>query len=406
MTGCKSRGVASARAQASRRPFGILRPYRGEYRDVRGDTARYIHDVLHEFLIARRADILERSRAKLVTGDRPVPTAAELTNGLPVFVDQLIAILGQEKSERAVGHLNVGLSASLHGGELMRMGLTVGQVVQDYGSICQSVTELADEGSLSITADEFQTFNRCLDDAIAQAVTAYEQLRDRQARSSGTLELGSMVHEMRNLVTTSMLTFDALKKGAVGLTGSTSSLLGSSLKRMRILLDRTLAEVRFNAKEQVRERVSIVALIEEAEIVATIEAPERDIQLSIDRGSADVAVDGDRQILASALSNLVQNALKFTRSHGRIGIRAHTAGERVLIEVNDECGGLPPGEAEELFRPFAQRGADKSGLGLGLPISRKGIRACGGEIHVLDRPGVGCTFTIELPRAARSLAAR
>ena len=54
------------------------------------------------------------------------------------------------------------------------MGLTVGQVVQDYGSICQSVTELADERDLAITADEFHTFNRCLDDATAQALTPGE----------------------------------------------------------------------------------------------------------------------------------------------------------------------------------------------------------------------------------------
>ena len=361
--------------------------------------------MLHEFLIASRTEILQRSQSRLVALARPTPAASEHANGLPVFIDQLIAILGQDKADRAAAHHGVGVSASLHGGELRRVGLTVAQVVQHYGSICQSVTELADERNLSITADEFQTFNRCLDDAIAQAVTAYEQLRDRQARSSGTVELGSMVHEMRNMVTTSMLTFDALKKGAVGLTGSTSALLGNSLKRMRVLLDRTLAEVRFNAKEQLRERVSIVSLIEEIEIVAAMEAPERDIQLSIDGGAGDVAVEADRQMLASALSNLVQNALKFTHPHGHVCVRAHAAGERVLIEVEDECGGLPPGNAEDLFLPFEQRGADKSGLGLGLPISRKGIRACGGEIHVLDRPGHGCTFTIDLPRAAQLPAA-
>lgn len=361
--------------------------------------------MLHEFLIASRTEILQRSQSRLVALARPAPAASEHANGLPVFIDQLIAILGQDRADRAAAHHGVGVSAFLHGGELRQVGLTVAQVVQHYGSICQSVTELADERNLSITADEFQTFNRCLDDAIAQAVTAYEQLRDRQARSSVTVELGSMVHEMRNMVTTSMLTFDALKKGAVGLTGSTSSLLGSSLKRMRVLLDHTLAEVRFNAKEQLRERVSIVSLIEEIEIVAAMEAPERDIQLSIDGGAGDVAVEADRQILASALSNLVQNALKFTHPHGHVGVRAHAAGERVLIEVEDECGGLPPGNAEDLFRHFEQRGADKSGLGLGLPISRKGIRACGGEIHVLDRPGHGCTFTIDLPRAPQLPAA-
>jgi hypothetical protein len=72
----------------------------------------------------------------------------------------------------------------------------------------------------------------------------------------------------------------------------------------------------------------------------------------------------------------------------------------VLIDVEDECGGLPPGKAEDLFRPFEQRGADKSGLGLGLSISMKGVRANGGEIRVRNLPGKGCTFTVDLPRAS------
>jgi C4-dicarboxylate-specific signal transduction histidine kinase len=61
---------------------------------------------------------------------------------------------------------------------------------------------------------------------------------------------------------------------------------------------------------------------------------------------------------------------------------ARTKADRVLIEIEDECGGLPPGKAEELFRPFERCGADKTGLGLGLAISRKSVGAYGGDIRV------------------------
>ena len=61
--------------------------------------------------------------------------------------------------------------------------------------------------------------------------------------------------------------------------------------------------------------------------------------------------------------------------------------------------GLPPGKAEELFRPFEQRGLDQRGLGLGLTISLKGVQASGGEIRVSDLPGSGCIFTVDMPRA-------
>ena len=171
---------------------------------------------------------------------------------------------------------------------------------------------------------------------------------------------------------------------------------------MRVLIDRTLAEVRLEGGSQHPERVSIPELMEEIEVVATIDANEHDIQLSVDAGRPDVTVVADHQILASVVANLVQNAFKFTRPHGHIKVSTHTTGDRVLIDVEDECGGLPPGTAEDLFRPFEQRGTDKTGLGLGLSVSLKGVRANGGEIRVRDLPGKGCMFTVDLPRAAPS----
>jgi signal transduction histidine kinase len=107
----------------------------------------------------------------------------------------------------------------------------------------------------------------------------------------------------------------------------------------------------------------------------------------------------DRQLIAAAVANLLQNAFKFTRTGTRVVLRASATEQTVLIEVEDQCGGLPPGKAAELFRPFEQHGPDRSGLGLGLSISRKSVEASGGKLRVRDMPGTGCVFTIELPRA-------
>jgi signal transduction histidine kinase len=71
----------------------------------------------------------------------------------------------------------------------------------------------------------------------------------------------------------------------------------------------------------------------------------------------------------------------------------------VLFDVEDECGGLPPGSTDNLFRPFEQQGTDRTGVGLGLSISLKAARANGGDICVRDLPGRGCVFTLDLPRA-------
>jgi len=76
----------------------------------------------------------------------------------------------------------------------------------------------------------------------------------------------------------------------------------------------------------------------------------------------------------------------------------------VMIEVEDECGGLPRGNAEDLFRPFEQRSQDRSGVGLGLAIARESVETNGGLIRARNLPGKGCVFTIDLPLAPRESA--
>src|SRR6202034_3986997 len=97
-------------------------------------------------------------------------------------------------------------------------------------------------------------------------------------------------------------------------------------------------------------------------------------------------------------ANLAQNALKFTRPGTTVKLGASTTTDRVLISVEDECGGLPPGRAENLLKPFTQRSHDKSGLGLGLAICHKAAKAMAGELHIRDLPGKGCICTLDLPK--------
>jgi len=140
-------------------------------------------------------------------------------------------------------------------------------------------------------------------------------------------------------------------------------------------------------------------LLEEIEIAATMQAKARGIQLAIEPTDAGTAVSADAQILTSIVTNLVQNACKFTPANGRVTLRALVTGDRVVIEVQDECGGLPPGKAESLFDAYAQHGSDRTGLGLGLAICLKGARAIDGDLQVRDLPGTGCIFRLELRRS-------
>jgi signal transduction histidine kinase len=103
-------------------------------------------------------------------------------------------------------------------------------------------------------------------------------------------------------------------------------------------------------------------------------------------------------LLLSALENLLQNGFKFTQEHTEVKLTAYAAGARVLIDVSDHCGGLPAGDVDKMFIPFFQQSRDKTGVGLGLLMARRAIEAEGGELTVRDLPGVGCVFTISLPR--------
>jgi signal transduction histidine kinase len=196
-----------------------------------------------------------------------------------------------------------------------------------------------------------------------------------------------------------MLAQKALKSGNVGVAGATGALLDRSLEGMRDLIDRSLAEVRLTSGLRARkERISLGEFIDEVQIAAAMEAESKGVGLTIEPVEQGLAVDADRHMLSSAVSNLLQNAFKFTHPHGHISLKTHATADRVLIEIQDECGGLPPGKAEELFQPFMQRAADRTRLGLGLSISNRCIEANGGGLDVRNLPGKGCIFTIDLPR--------
>jgi signal transduction histidine kinase len=109
-------------------------------------------------------------------------------------------------------------------------------------------------------------------------------------------------------------------------------------------------------------------------------------------------------VLRSALSNLIRNAIKFSPAERVVHVRAKHADGRVVFEVEDACGGLPPGTAEKLFAPHVQVGTDRSGFGLGLAIAKLAATAHEGEIRVHDLPGHGCVFVIDLPDEASASA--
>ena len=212
--------------------------------------------MLHEFLTSNRTELVSRCRSKVARRVSPTEIPLALDHGVPLFLQQLVETLRFEEREPlgatvepgpSPAATEIGRAATVHGAELLRLGYTVDQVVHDYGDVCQSVTELAGEQDTEISAVEFRILNRCLDNAIADAVTSFGHARqvllDEQAET-----LQQRLHyyalEHRRLVDIALQAYAVIKSGQVGTTGATGTLLFHTLEELRSLTDRTLPEIR------------------------------------------------------------------------------------------------------------------------------------------------------------------
>ena len=373
--------------------------------------------MMHNFLSNNREELVARCIAKVALRPLRNATASQVQHGVPMFLEQLRrALEAEQDGERAEGLAisgasggvgsvlsEIGVSAAAHGKELLKLDYTVDQVVHDYGDLCQAITDLAFERDAPFSIDEFRTLNRCLDNAIADAVTEFSYQRDtaitlRQANEVNQ-RLGFLMHELRNSLNAAVLAVAAMEAGGLPMNGATGAVLRRSHKAMEKLILRSLSEVKVEGHELDPSILfSLADFIAEAKSSGQLDADHHGCIFTVKDVEAALALDANRELMLAALANLLNNAFKFTHARTEVTLPAYAMGERILIEVQDQCGGLPPGNAERMFIPFSQRGDDKTGVGLGLSIARQSVMADGGTLSVKNLPGDGCVFTIDLPR--------
>ena len=208
--------------------------------------------MLHQFLTANRQLLIERCREKVAKRFEPTESPGSVDHGVPLFLEQLVETLRTEQethlragqdSEPTPAPTAIGRAAALHGAELLRRGFTVDQVVHDYGDVCQCVTALAVEQAAVISVDEFRTLNRCLDNAIADAVASFGSAHLASiVRKAESLEQRLVVFaaEQQQLIDIAVKLLSAIQTGSIGIAGATGTLLAQTLEKMRSLNDRTL----------------------------------------------------------------------------------------------------------------------------------------------------------------------
>jgi two-component system phosphate regulon sensor histidine kinase PhoR len=150
------------------------------------------------------------------------------------------------------------------------------------------------------------------------------------------------------------------------------------------------------------EPVDLVGLVKEVVGGYADRAEERRIRLDTEL-QPGVAMRGDRAQLGLLLSNLVDNALRYTQNRGKVCVRLETLETRAVLQVADNGRGIPSSELTRIFERFYRvdkaRARQTGGTGLGLAIVRHVVEGHGGSVDVESELGRGSTFTINLPVA-------
>lgn len=316
-----------------------------------------------------------------------------LAEGFRRVIDEIVTALQREAGMSVTIPPSERSQAAVdHGFQRQKDDYPIWKVAMDFGSISMSVGELGSELGLSFSANEYRVFNESIDTAIATAIEEF-WVRDRKSQDAQTTErVGFLVHELRNALSSGKMAFQIVRSGQAGINGRTGDVLERSLRRLEDLVSQTLLSVQLSSAVQpVMTRITLKHVLES---VVDGAVPERGVRVSLEADAA-LTANADERLLVSAVSNILQNALKFTRPGGTIAVRAFDA-EGAVIEIEDECGGLRPGIEAEMFATSVRRSTDRRGLGLGLSITREAVEAMGGAVGVRDVPGKGCVFSIRL----------
>jgi signal transduction histidine kinase len=325
-------------------------------------------------------------------------TPEQLLDDLHLLIDQVI-----EELELSSGRLVEGgrsAVARAHGRQRHTVRHELADVVREYGLLFEAVVELSERLGIELYARDVLNLSRCLYTGAAQAAEEFALKSDAERRRADFEFFAFLAHEIRNPLSSARMAWE-LGRRTGEITGASVNRLERSLSSVADLVNHTLLQSRLtmvgSGAQLNVSAIPVEQLLKEAHEDSALEAEHKRIAITIESESG-LLLRGDRRLLRSALSNLLRNAVKFTRAEGTVALRARTEDGHLHLDIDDECGGLEPERAERLFDSFVQGdSADRSGFGLGLAIARQALEAHRGTVSVKNRPGAGCTFSIELP---------
>jgi two-component system OmpR family sensor kinase len=245
-------------------------------------------------------------------------------------------------------------------------------------------------------------------DELAVLARDFDAMADRlkSTRSARTQLLRDISHELRSPL--------ARMRVAVGLARQPQADLARQLDRLEreierldALISQVLKLARLHGADTPfkREALEIDEIIEAVVRDANFEGAVKNCSVQL-RGAAHAAVHGNRDLLHSAIENVLRNAVLYSPPDMPVEVRVSSTDSGILIAVRDHGPGVPPGELERIFEPFYRvaesRDRDSGGEGIGLAITSQVMKAHGGSAFAYNHAQGGLEVSLSLPRGAAS----
>jgi signal transduction histidine kinase len=352
-------------------------------------------------LIRSKEDILAQFRRRL---RERVPAAAQtsspiIINTLPAFITRLaLALTEGNDIEFASEYSNIALAHGNERAKLTNYSLT--DLIQEYQILREILTGTL-RSETGMTPEEWHVVHRSIDEAIAEAASAYVQVQ----REFRDLFVAALSHDFRSPLANAMNYMELIRRDAEpGQHGHFAARALHNLSRIDRMISELLDVTRADAGVRLSlhlARADAAALAREVIDDLILRAGDRFVL------EAQDAVTGwwDIDRLKQALTNLLENAVKYGREDTPITCRIGTAEGRLFLSVHNQGDPIPPDVIPVLFQPFrrslaAERGS-KSGWGLGLAMVHSIAEAHGGSVAVESSESLGTVFTLDILCDAR-----
>ncbi|MDF2696413.1 MAG: histidine kinase [Labilithrix sp.] len=352
-------------------------------------------------LILRCLEKVEKEwleRIKPIVGDRRL-SPSELRDSMPEYLARLADGL------RGTDSIEVGGSASWvgvareHAETRVHLGFDIDQLVREFIVLRQVLFDLIEEQDVGIDVHQWARVADLIEGAIAAAVKSYVESRDWELRKQEAEHVGFITHELRNPLSTAVLGIDQLRRASAhsAQQDHTLDLIERSLRRLTELIDGILLiEKCLHSIKPHPSVMTLGQLLENSVGAAKAAAEAKGLRFDA-HFDPHLAVEADPELSASAIDNVLQNAVKYTDS-GDVRVVAEDHAQDIELHVRDSCPGIPPEDLRTIFEPFRRGHSLKPGTGLGLAIARRAVEAQGGKIQAESGEGGGCHFWLTFPK--------